>query len=139
MDLAGLDGVLNPDPMASFRDPALPIRPALAALAGVRVRRLFGTDAYFTGPVMFAFLAEEGLVLRLSEPERESLLVSGRARPFLGALPADLSGWVVMPYHHGAVEWLRMAHASARGMARSVARKARRSGRSVRTAGSDGQ
>lgn len=109
--------------MAPAHHPAAPIRPILARLAGIRVRRLFGTEAYFSGPVMFAFLADEGLVLRLPDGARESALQSGVAHPFLGALPAGLHGWVVMDYTPASAEWIHAAHAAARGMARSVARR----------------
>jgi len=139
MDLAGPEAAFNPDPMAPVHDRAIPLRPILARLAGIRVRRLFGTDAYFSGPVMFAFLADEGLVLRLPDGARESALQSGVARPFLGPLPAGLHGWVVMEYSPASAGWIDAAHAAARGMARSVARRRGRGpARAGRTAGGEG-
>jgi len=132
MELAALAGVSRPEPRTSVREFPPPIRAALAQLAGVRVRHLFGTEAYFAGSVMFAFPAEEGLVLRLTGDTRELALASGRARPYLGALPEGLSGWVVVPADADAPPLMLAAHAAARGMARSGSRKARRSGRSGR-------
>lgn len=101
------------------------MRAALAALPGVRGRRLFGTEAHFVGPVMFAFLAGDEVVLRLPEGAREEALDRGGARPWLGALPVDLSGWVVVTAGVEALPLVNAAHSAARGMARSAARKGR--------------
>ena len=58
------------------------IRDALTALAPVRVRKLFGTDAFFHGERMFAVLGVGALVLRLPEPLRTETLATGVSRPF---------------------------------------------------------
>src|SRR3989304_4857191 len=59
------------------------LRDALGALAPVRIRRLFGTEAFFTGERMFAVLGVDALVLRLPEPARTAALQARAARPFL--------------------------------------------------------
>jgi len=101
------------------------IRELLAGLPGVRPRRLFGTEAFFAGSVMFAFAQLEGLVLRLPDEAREAALASGRARAFLGPLPEGLSGWVVVPADAEAEPLVREAWTAARGLARSAARRRR--------------
>jgi hypothetical protein len=138
MDLATGEADPIEDPMPKARLLLDPIRAELAALPGVVSRRMFGTEAYFTGPVLFAFVAGSEVVLRLPDGPREAALTAGEARPWLGALPAGLSGWVVVPAAPTQRPLILAAHAAARAMARSVARKGRRTGRSVRTAGSDG-
>ncbi len=123
MDLATQARDLSPEPMTTARQSSPSIRAGLATLAAVRVRQMFGTEAYFAGTVMFAFLAEEGLVLRLTGEARESALASRRARPYLGALPEGLSGWVVVPVDADVPPLMSAAHSAARGMSRSVARR----------------
>lgn len=123
MDLAASAGDLSPEPMTTARQSSPSIRATLASLAAVRVRHMFGTDAYFAGTVMFAFLAEEGLVLRLAGEAREAALASGRARPYLGALPEGLSGWLVVPVDADVPPLMTAAHSAASGMSRSVARR----------------
>jgi len=96
---------------------------------------MFGADAFFVGSVLFAFLAEKGLVLRLPGALRAEALRTGQARTFLGPLPEGLSGWVVVPYDAAADALIAGAHDQAQGLARSAARKKRRTGRTRRTAG----
>ena len=74
------------------------IRDTLAALAPVRMKKLFGTDAFFHGERMFAVLGHEALVLRLPEPIRTDMLISAVARPFLSERLALTHGWVEIPY-----------------------------------------
>lgn len=105
------------------------IRDTLASLAGVRRRRMFGADAYFAGSVLFAFLAEEGLVLRLPMDLREEVLRSGQGRTFLGPLPEGLSGWAVVSPESPAEPLILAAHQQARAMSRSAARRKRRAGK----------
>lgn len=101
------------------------MRARLAALPGVQRRRMFGTEAHFVGSVLFAFLAGEEIVLRLPDGPREAALAAGQARPWLGALPAGLSGWVVVGAVDDVAPLILAAHSAARGLARSAARKAR--------------
>ena len=92
------------------------IRDAVAGLAGVRVKRLFGTEAFFSGERMFAVLGASALVLRLPEPSRTTILRSGTARPFLSERLALSHGWVEVPYETEfaqLIELARAAHAAA--------------------------
>lgn len=98
-------------------------RELLADLPAVRMRRMFGSEAFFAGPVLFAFFGEGGLVLRLPDAIRQEALDAGFARPFLGRLPEQLGGWVTADFREEGVALVQAAHASARGMARSIARK----------------
>ncbi len=98
-------------------------RALLAELPGVRMRRMFNSEAFFAGPVLFAFFGEDGLVLRLPDDTRQAALDAGLARPFLGKLPEQLGGWVMVDFREEGVALLHTAHTSARGMARSLARK----------------
>lgn len=125
MEFAHWSRVLVKVPMVIRRSPSPLIRELLADLPGVRPRRLFGSEAFFAGPVMFAFAQAEGLVLRLPDGARDAALASGRARPFLGPLPEGLSGWVVVPAAAEAEPLVREAWSAARGLARSVARRRR--------------
>ena len=50
--------------MTSPSRPAL-VRDALAALVPVRVKKLFGTEAFFHGERMFAVLGNDALMVRL--------------------------------------------------------------------------
>lgn len=105
-----------------YQTPAA-FRALLADLSGVKMRRMFNSEAFFAGPVLFAFLGDEGLVLRLPDAARQEALAAGVARPFLGKLPEQLGGWVTVDYREEGVPLVRAAHATARGMARSLARK----------------
>ncbi|MFN2326795.1 MAG: hypothetical protein ABR551_13045 [Gemmatimonadales bacterium] len=98
-------------------------RALLAELSGVKMRRMFNSEAFFAGPVLFAFFGEDGLVLRLPDDVRQEALEGGQARPFLGKLPEQLGGWVTVEFREEGVALLHAAHTSARGMARSLARK----------------
>lgn len=125
MEFAPPGRVSGKVPMVLRRSPHPLIRELLAGLPGVRPRRLFGSEAFFAGPVMFAFAQADGLVLRLPDATREAALASGRARPFLGPLPEGLSGWVVVPAEAEAEPLVREAWSAARGLARSAARRRR--------------
>lgn len=105
-----------------FDSPAA-FRALLAELSGVRMRRMFNSEAFFAGPVLFAFFGEDGLVLRLPDEARQDALAAGVAKPFLGRLPEQLGGWVTVEFRPEGVALLQAAHLSARGMARSIARK----------------
>ena len=90
----------------------------LESLAGVALRRLFGGDAYFVSGVMFAFIKDDALVLRLAEEDRSEVLVRGAARPFLSKISSRLSGWVEVVSIDGAAALIRSAHRTARATAR---------------------
>lgn len=107
-----------------------PIRPAvirdtLAALAPVRLKKLFGTDAYFHGERMFAVLGNDALVLRLPDPLRTEALLARSARPFLSERLALTHGWVEVPYTSELAQLTRLAQAAhaAAGRGRKVAKR----------------
>ena len=87
------------------------IRDALTALAPVRVRKLFGTDAFFHGERMFAVLGVGALVLRLPEPLRTETLANGVSRPFLSERLAHMDGWVEVPYGAEIARLMSLAQA----------------------------
>ncbi len=88
------------------------IRDALATLTPVKVRKLFATDAFFSGERMFAVLGAHALVLRLSEPNRTAALRAGTARPFLSERLALSQGWVEVPYETEFAQLMQLAHAA---------------------------
>ncbi|HTL06065.1 MAG TPA: TfoX/Sxy family protein [Gemmatimonadales bacterium] len=87
-------------------------RDALAALAPVRIKKLFGTEAFFMGERMFAVLGGDALVLRLPEPLRTDTLRSGLARPFLSEGLALMHGWVEVPYASELAQLAQLAQAA---------------------------
>jgi hypothetical protein len=104
--------------------PAL-VRDALAALSPLRIKKLFGSEAFFHGERMFAVLGRDALVLRLPPQLRTEALMRATARPFISERLAASQGWVEIPY---AEELARLSHfaqaahaAAARG--RAPARK----------------
>jgi TfoX/Sxy family transcriptional regulator of competence genes len=88
------------------------VRDALAVLPSVRVKRLFGTEAFFTGERMFAVLGQGALVLRLPEPLRTNTLQAGPARPFLSERLALTHGWVEVPYDSELAQLSQLAQAA---------------------------
>lgn len=118
--------------MTDSSTPPPSLRTHLAGLAGVRVRRMFGSDAYFAGGVLFAFLGDEGLVLRLPEETCSAALRSGSARQYLGRLPEGLSGWVVVAADAAVGQWLDSAQAQAQALSRIQARRKARVARARR-------
>src|ERR1043166_2189615 len=85
------------------------VRDALATLAPVRVKKLFGTEAFFSGERMFAVLGADALVLRLPEPLRTDTLRAGRARPFFSERLALMHGWIEVPYQSELAQLTRLA------------------------------
>ena len=88
------------------------VRDALALLAPVRVKKLFGTEAFFSGERMFAVLGADALVLRLPEPLRTDSLRAGLARPFFSERLALMHGWVEVPYQSELAQLTRLAQAA---------------------------
>lgn len=114
--------------MVSPSRPSL-IREALAGLPGVRVRKLFGSDAFFASERMFAVLGVNALVVRLPEPARTATLQQGHARPFLSERLTSSQGWVEVPYHvEFAIlgELARAAHGAALRSRKPARRRFRR-------------
>lgn len=94
------------------------VRDALAALAPVRIKKLFGTEAFFSGERMFAVLGQDALVLRLPEPLRTNTLLAGGARPFLSERLAPTHGWVEVPYLTELAQLAQLAQAAHLAAAR---------------------
>jgi TfoX/Sxy family transcriptional regulator of competence genes len=88
------------------------VRDALATLTPVRVKKLFGSDAFFSGERMFAVLGQDALVLRLPEPLRTNTLLAGAARPFLSERLALTHGWVQVPYATELAQLTQLAQAA---------------------------
>jgi len=109
------------------------VRNALAALAPLRMKKLFGSDAFFHGERMFAVLGNDALVLRLPEPLRTETLFANAARPFLSERLALTHGWVEVPYNIELAQLTRLAqaaHAAAgRGARKVTKRRFRRAAR----------
>jgi TfoX/Sxy family transcriptional regulator of competence genes len=101
------------------------VRDALTALAPIRVRKLFGTEAFFHGERMFAVLGVGALVLRLPEPLRTQTLANGVARPFLSERLAHMDGWVEVPYGAEVARLMTLAQAAhvAAGRGRAPAKR----------------
>lgn len=113
------------------------VRDALAAMAPVRVKKLFGTEAFFLGERMFAVLGADALVLRLPEPARTDALRAGLARPFLSEGLALMHGWVEVPYANELAQLAQLAqvaHTAALRGRKPVRRRFRRAARRQRSA-----
>jgi hypothetical protein len=96
------------------------VHAALRAMPDVTVKRMFGADAFFTHGRMFAFLFEEAIVLKLPEAERQDVLDTRAARPFLTSEQAPFGRWVEAPIQgsSAAGRGIRLA-AAAHALAQS--------------------
>ena len=124
--------------MTSPSRPAL-VRDALSELTPVRVKKLFGTEAFFHGERMFAVLGNDALMIRLPEPLRTDTLTSAGARPFLSERLALTHGWVEVPYASELAHLTRLAqaaHAAAGRGRRPAKRRFRRAGKRRAVSGS---
>ena len=95
-----------------------------------RIRRGAGF-AYAVGDDLFAFLSDDGLVLKLEEAERAALLRTSSARPYEQDKPGkrnELVELVVKNYMDvmTGMEWVRRAYSSA--AKRATAAKGHRRG-----------
>lgn len=110
-------------------DPHAPLRDRLLPLPGVISRRMFGSEAFFVGPAMFAFFTPTALVVRLSPTVFNEAVTSGRGRPFLSFGASHLNGWAEVPLSGTDGAWLERlalaAHATGLHAARSAARRKR--------------
>lgn len=117
--------------MSSPSRPTL-VRDALAQLTPVRVKKLFGTEAFFHGERMFAVLGSDALMLRLPEPLRSDVISASGARPFLSERLALTHGWVEVPYASELAHLTRLAqsaHLAAGRGRRPAKRRFRRAGK----------
>jgi TfoX-like protein len=65
-------------------------------LAGIEQRKMFGYPALFLNGNMLAGLFGYGVVLRLPEPERQALIATGQAIPFVAMGGRIMREWVVV-------------------------------------------
>jgi TfoX/Sxy family transcriptional regulator of competence genes len=81
---------------------------------------MFGAQAFFTSGRMFAFLFDEAIVLKLPESERQDVLDSRHARPYLTGERALFGRWVETSIQgsEAASRAIRLA-ASAHALAQS--------------------
>ncbi len=105
------------------------LRDRLLGLPRVITRKMFGAEAYFVGPAMFAFFTPTSLVLRLPPSAFTEAVTSGSARPFLSFGAAQVNGWAELPFDRREESdfghWLHAAHASGTHAARGAARRKR--------------
>lgn len=96
------------------------VQAAIMAMPQVTTKRMFGAEAFFTGGRMFAFLFDEAIVLKLPESDRQDVLDTRMARPFLTSEHAPFGRWVEAPIHgsEGASRAIRFA-AAAHALAQS--------------------
>lgn len=73
------------------------VHAALQAMPEVVVKRMFGAEAFFTHGRMFAFLFDAAIVLKLPDGERQDVLDTRMARPFLTHERAPFGRWVEAP------------------------------------------
>jgi hypothetical protein len=107
----------------------LALRQRLLAMPRVVTRKMFGAEAYFVGPAMFAFFTPTSLVLRLPPAALTDSVALGMARPFLSFGAAQVNGWAEVQLEGRKPEelerWLVAAHGSGTHAARSAARRKR--------------
>jgi TfoX/Sxy family transcriptional regulator of competence genes len=98
------------------------IHAAIRAMPQVVTKRMFGAEAFFTVGRMFAFLFDEAIVLKLPESERQDVLDTRVARPFLTNERAPFGRWVESAIHgsEAASRAIRLA-AAAHALAQSPA------------------
>jgi len=93
---------------------------AIRAMPAVTSKRMFGAEAFFTNGRMFAFLFDEVIVLKLPESDRQTVLDTRTARPFLTHENAPFGRWVEATIQgtEAASRAIRLA-ASAHALAQS--------------------
>jgi len=105
------------------------LRERLLALPRVVTRKMFGAEAYFVGPAMFAFFTPTSMVVRLPPSAFTDAVSHGVARPFLSFGAAQVNGWAEILFEgrgEGELDrWMASAHASGTHAARSAARRKR--------------
>jgi hypothetical protein len=96
------------------------VQAAILAMPQVTTKRMFGAEAFFTNGRMFAFLFDEAIVLKLPESDRQDVLDTRLARPFLTSEHAPFGRWVEAGIHgsEAASRAIRLA-ASAHALAQS--------------------
>ena len=69
------------------------LRQRLLGLPRVVTRKMFGAEAYFVGPAMFAFFTPTSVVVRLPPSAFTDAVSHGVAKPFLSFGAAQVNGW----------------------------------------------
>lgn len=106
------------------------VQAAILAMPDVTTKRMFGAEAFFTHARMFAFLFDEAIVLKLPESERQDVLDTRAARPFLTGERAPFGRWVEASIHGSqaasrAIRLAAAAHAQAQSPQHDGPRKRR--------------
>lgn len=114
----------------SRNDKHMVVDAAIRAMPAVTSKRMFGAEAYFTNGRMFAFLFDEAIVLKLPEPDRQSVLDTRTARPFLTHENAPFGRWVEATIQGSeaasrAIQLAALAHALAQSPHHDGPRKRR--------------
>jgi hypothetical protein len=103
------------------------LRQRLLALPRVVTRKMFGAEAYFVGPAMFAFFTPTAVVVRRPPSAFTDAVSHGHAKPFLSFGAAQVNGWAEIGLagrdESDLTRWLGSAHASGTHAARSAARR----------------
>ncbi|MGH7533496.1 MAG: hypothetical protein ACREL4_09420 [Gemmatimonadales bacterium] len=100
---------------------------AILALPGVAPKKLFGAQAFFFGPRMFAFLVDGAVVLKLPAGERRAALERKLGRPFLVGAHVPFGRWleVALDDPAPALHLVRVAYIAAQVPDREGPRKRR--------------
>jgi len=90
------------------------VKAGVLALPGASSKRMFGASAFFIRGRMFAFLLDDAIVLKLPEAERQSVIGSRVARPFLTSESAPFGRWVEVGLggSDGTTRALRLANSA---------------------------
>ncbi|HKP29224.1 MAG TPA: hypothetical protein VJU15_07460 [Gemmatimonadales bacterium] len=103
------------------------LRQRLLGLPRVVTRKMFGAEAYFVGPAMFAFFTPTSVVVRLPPSAFTDAVSHGVAKPFLSFGAAQVNGWAEIGFdgreETDLTRWVASAHASGTHAARSAARR----------------
>ena len=103
------------------------LRHRLLGLPRVVTRKMFGAEAYFVGPAMFAFFTPTSVVVRLPPSAFTEAVSHGVAKPFLSFGAAQVNGWAEIGFdgreESDLARWVASAHASGTHAARSAARR----------------
>ena len=103
------------------------LRQRLLGLPRVVTRKMFGAEAYFVGPAMFAFFTPTSVVVRLPPSAFTEAVTHGVAKPFLSFGAAQVNGWAEIGFDGrqeiDLTRWVASAHASGTHAARSAARR----------------
>ncbi|MGB7211328.1 MAG: hypothetical protein WBC97_01765 [Gemmatimonadales bacterium] len=103
------------------------IHAAILGFPGVTPKKLFGAQAFFFGPRMFAFLVDGAVVLKLPAGERRAALDGKVGRPFLLGAHVPFGRWLEVSLDDPApaLHLVRIAYIAAQVPDREGPRKRR--------------